>query len=70
VLSIGIRAVLFIKGLTTRRDGSKGKRIVIDDKEKETVNNNEPKGDKSIDLGSNNKKKDSKKKRRIKEIVY
>jgi hypothetical protein len=36
----------------------KGKGIVIDDKEKETINNNESKGDKPIDLGSNNKKKD------------
>jgi hypothetical protein len=35
----------------------KGKGIVIDDKE-ETINNNESKGDKPIDLGSNNKKKD------------
>jgi hypothetical protein len=46
----------------------KGKRIVIDDKYKETVNNNELKGDKPIDLGSNNKKDE--KKIRIKKIVY
>jgi hypothetical protein len=38
-----------------------GKGIVIDDKEKETINNNEPKGDKPIDSGSNNKMKDEKK---------
>jgi hypothetical protein len=43
---------------------------VINDKEKETFNNNEPKGDKPIDLGSNNKRKDEKKKRRIKKIIY
>jgi hypothetical protein len=48
----------------------KGKGVMIDDKEKETVNNNELKGDKPIDPGSNNKKKDGKKKRRIKKIVY
>jgi hypothetical protein len=48
----------------------KGKGIVIDDKEKEIVNNNEPKVDKPIDSGSNNKKKDGKRKRRIKKIVY
>jgi hypothetical protein len=48
----------------------KGKGIVINDKEKETFNNNEPKGDKPIDLGSNNKMKDGKKKRRIKKIIY
>jgi hypothetical protein len=47
----------------------RGKGIVIDDKEKETINNNEPKGDKPIDSGSNYKKKDVKK-RRIKKIVY
>jgi hypothetical protein len=41
---------------------------VINDKE-ETVNNNEPKGDKPIDSGSNNKK-GRKKKRCIKKIVY
>jgi hypothetical protein len=48
----------------------KGKGIVIDEKEKETVNDNEPKGEKPTDSGSNNKKKDGKKKRRIKKIVY
>jgi hypothetical protein len=41
-----------------------GKGIVIDDKEKEIINNNELKGDKPIDSFSNNKK-DVKKKRRI-----
>jgi hypothetical protein len=48
----------------------KGKGIVIDDKEKETISNNEPKGDKPIDSCSNNKKKDMKKKMCIKKIVY
>jgi hypothetical protein len=48
----------------------KGKGIMIDDKEKETINNNGPKGDKPINSGSNNKKKDRKKKRHITKIVY
>jgi hypothetical protein len=43
---------------------------VIDDKEKETFNNNEPKGDKPIESGSNNKRKHGKKKRCIKKIIY
>jgi hypothetical protein len=47
----------------------KGKGIVIDDKEKETINNNESKGDKLINSSSNNKKKEGKKKRHIKKIV-
>jgi hypothetical protein len=44
----------------------KGNEIVID--EKEIVNNNEPKGEKAIDSGSN-KNKDGKK-RHIKKVVY
>jgi hypothetical protein len=48
----------------------KGKWIVINDKEKETFNINEPKDDKPTDSGSNNKRKDGKKKRRIKKIIY
>jgi hypothetical protein len=47
----------------------KGKGIVINDKEKKTFNNNEPKGDKPIDSGSNNKK-EGKKKSFIKKIIY
>jgi hypothetical protein len=49
----------------------RGKRIVINDKEKESFVN-EPKDDKPTDSGSGNKRKDGKKKktRRIKEIVY
>jgi hypothetical protein len=43
----------------------KGKEIMI--YEKETVNNNEPKGEELINSGS---KKDGKKKRRIKKTVY
>jgi hypothetical protein len=46
-----------------------GKRIVINDKEKETLYVDEPKGDKPTNSGSNNKKKDGKK-RRIKKINY
>jgi hypothetical protein len=48
----------------------KGKGIVINDKEKETLNNNEPKGDKPNDSVLNNKRKDGKKKRHIKKIIY
>jgi hypothetical protein len=48
----------------------KGKGMVINDKEKETLYIDEPKGDKPTDLGSNNKRKDGKKKRRIKKIIY
>src|SRR5690348_5510185 len=48
----------------------KGKGIVINDKEKESLVN-EPKDDKPTDSGSVHKRKDGKKKtRRIKEIVY
>jgi hypothetical protein len=48
----------------------KGKRIMINDKEKGILNVDEPKGDKITDSGSNNKRKDGKKKRRIKKIIY
>jgi hypothetical protein len=47
----------------------KGKGMVVNDNEKESIFN-EPKDDKPIDLGSSQKKKDGKKKRRIKKIVY
>jgi hypothetical protein len=43
---------------------------VINDKEKEILNIDEPKGDKITDSGSNNKRKDGKKKRCIKKIIY
>jgi hypothetical protein len=49
---------------------TKGKWIVINDKEKETLNIDGPKCDKPTDLGSNNKRKDGKKKRSIKKIIY
>jgi hypothetical protein len=48
----------------------KGKGTMINDKEKETLYVDEPKGDKPTDSGSNNKKKDGKEKRRIKKIIY
>ena len=48
----------------------KGKGMVINDKEKETLYVNEPKDDKLTDSGSSHKKRDGKKKRRIKKIVY
>jgi hypothetical protein len=48
----------------------KGKGMVINDKEKETLYVDEPKGDKPTDSGSSHKKRDGKKKRRIKKIIY
>jgi hypothetical protein len=47
----------------------KGKGMVVNDKEKESVFN-EPRDEKPTDSGSSHKKKDGKKKRRIKKIVY
>jgi hypothetical protein len=44
----------------------KGKGMVINDKEKETLYVDEPKGNKPTDSGSSHKKRDGKKKRRIK----
>jgi hypothetical protein len=42
----------------------------LGDFQKDTLNNNDPKGDKPNDSGSNNKGKDRKKKRRIRKIIY
>jgi uncharacterized membrane protein YqgA involved in biofilm formation len=47
----------------------KGKGMVVNDKEKESIFN-EPRDDKPTDSSSSHKKKDGKKKRRIKKIVY
>jgi hypothetical protein len=47
----------------------KGKGMVINDKEKESLFN-EPRDDKPTDSGSSHKKRDGKKKRRIKKIIY
>jgi hypothetical protein len=47
----------------------KGKRMVVNDKENESVFN-EPRDDKPTDSGSSQKKRDGKKKRRIKKIIY
>jgi hypothetical protein len=47
----------------------KGKGMVVNDKEKESIFN-EPRDDKPTDSGSSHKKKDGKKKRRVKKIVY
>jgi hypothetical protein len=47
----------------------KGKGMVINDKEKESLFN-EPRDDKPTDSGLSHKKKDEKKKRRIKKIIY
>jgi hypothetical protein len=47
----------------------KGKGMVVNDKEKESIIN-EPRDDKPTDSGSSHKKKDEKKKRHIKKIVY
>jgi hypothetical protein len=48
---------------------SKGKGMMINDKEKETLYIDEPKGDKPTNSGSSHKKRD-RKKRRIKKIIY
>jgi hypothetical protein len=48
----------------------KGKGIVKNDKDNETINIDKPKGDKLTDSGSNNKRNDGKKKRNIKKIIY
>jgi hypothetical protein len=47
----------------------KGKGMVINDKEKESLLN-ELREDKPTDSGSSHKKRDGKKKRRIKKIIY
>jgi hypothetical protein len=47
----------------------KGKGMVVNDKEKESILN-EPRDDKPTDLGSSQKKREGKKKRRIKKIIY
>jgi hypothetical protein len=47
----------------------KGKGMVINDKEKESLFN-ELRDDKPTDSGSSHKKRDGKKKRRIKKIIY
>jgi hypothetical protein len=47
----------------------KGKGMVVNDKEKESIFN-EPRDDKPTNSGSSHKKKDEKKKRRIKKIIY
>ena len=47
----------------------KGKGMVINNKEKESLFN-EPRDDKPTDLGSSHKKKYEKKKRHIKKIIY
>jgi hypothetical protein len=67
VLAIGIRVVLFIYEPPEEMD-PKGKGMVINDKDKETLY--EPKDDKPTDSGSSHKKRDGKKKRRIKKIIY
>jgi hypothetical protein len=48
----------------------KGKGMVINNKEKETLFVNEPRDDKPTDSGSSHKKRDGKKQRRIKKIIY
>jgi hypothetical protein len=47
----------------------KGKGMVVNDKEKESIFN-EPRDDKLTDSGSSHKKKDEKKKRRINKVIY
>jgi hypothetical protein len=48
----------------------KGKGMVINNKKKETLYVDKPKGDKPTNSGSSHKKRDGKKKRRIKKIIY
>jgi hypothetical protein len=48
----------------------KGKGMAINDKDKETLYIDEPKGDKPSDSGSSHKKRDGKKKRHINKIIY
>jgi hypothetical protein len=57
------------KGLTAEEMDPKGKGMVINDKEKESLFN-EPRDDKPTDSGSSHKKRDEKKKRHIKKIIY
>jgi hypothetical protein len=47
----------------------KGKGMVVNDKEKESIFN-EPRNDKPTNSGSSHKKKNGKNKRRIKKIIY
>jgi hypothetical protein len=47
----------------------KGKGMVVNDKEKESIFN-EPRDDKPTDSGSSHKKKDGKKKRCIKKVIH
>jgi hypothetical protein len=47
----------------------KGKGMVVNDKEKESLFN-KPRDDKPTDSGSSHKKRDGKKKRQIKKIIY
>jgi hypothetical protein len=47
----------------------KGKGMVVNDKEKESLFN-EPRDDKPTDSGSSHKNRDGKKKKRIKKIIY
>jgi hypothetical protein len=70
VLAISIIANLFIKGLNAQKMDPKGKGMVINNKDKETLNIYEQKCDKPTDSGSNDKRKNGKKKRRIKKIIY
>jgi hypothetical protein len=71
VLSIGIRTVLFSQGLIAQREmDPKCKGMMINDKEKETLYVDEPKGNKPTDSGSSHKKRDGKKERRIKKTIY
>jgi hypothetical protein len=61
VLSIGIRVVLFTKWTNRpKRWILREKRMVVNDKEKESIFN-EPRDDKPTDSGSSHKKKDGKK---------
>ena len=60
MLSIGIGAVLLKKGLIAEEMDPKGKGMVVNNNEKESIFN-EPKDDKPTDSGSSHKRRDRKK---------
>jgi hypothetical protein len=60
---------LHLRDLPPEEMDPKGKGMVVNDKEKESLLN-EPRDDKPTDSGSSHKKRDGKKKRRIKKIIY
>jgi hypothetical protein len=60
---------LHVRDYSSEEMDPKGKGMVVNNKEKESLFN-EPRDNKPTDSGSSHKKKDGKKKRRIKKIIY